>query len=255
MLITPDFVFVHMPKTGGSFVARMLRMAYGDRATEYGDKHATCEQIPASECDKPILSVVRSPWDRYVSQYHYGWWKTHPEAYCDTAPILRDHPTYPQIDFDAFVRIANVHFLNTHRGVPTGFANARLPAAQAPGWHTEQFVRFFCRSPRDAFAAIGADELASGRLPDYEYPVRFLQTERLNRDLSQALGDCLGDGPQTQALRARIEEHAPVLPDEAYEQRQSRETIGYYDPALTDFVRRREAFLFARFPHYREITA
>jgi hypothetical protein len=255
MLITPDFVFVHMPKTGGSFVVRMLQMVYGDRASEYGHKHATCEEIPSSEHGKPILSVVRSPWDRYVSQYHYGWWKTHPEAYCDTTPILREHPTYPQVGFDAFVRIANAHFVNAHRGVATGFVNTRLPAEHAPGWHTEQFIRFFCRSPREAFAAIGAAERETGRLPDHEYPVRFLQTERLNRDLSLALRDCLGDAPQALALRARIEEHAPVLPDQAYEQRHDRATSHYYDPALIDFVRQREAFLFGRFPHYQEVAA
>ncbi len=255
MLITPDFVFIHMPKTGGTFVARMLQLAYGTRAVEYGRKHATCEEIPASEHGKPVLSVIRSPWDRYVSQYHYGWWKSHPEAYCDPAPILRDHPDYPQIGFDAFVRIANTHFVNVHRGEATGFANVRLPPEHTPGWHTEQFVRFFCRSPREAFAAIGPAECMTGRLPDYDAPVRFLHTERLNDELATFLADCLGDDPQSHDLRARIRTHAPVLPDEAQERRETRDTGAYFDAGLADFVRRREAFLFGRFPEYREIAA
>jgi hypothetical protein len=255
MLITPDFVFVHMPKTGGSFVVEMLRIAYGARAVEYGAKHATCEEIPASERDKPVLSVVRSPWQRYLSQYHYGWWRTHPQEYCDPAPILREHPTYPEVGFDAFVRIANAHFVNAHRGRATGFVNARLPAEEAPGWHTEQFVRFFCRAPREAFAAIGPEERASGRLPGYEYPVHFLQTERLNRGLADFLARRLGDGPQAQALRSRIQDHAPVLPDEAHARRGDRATARHYDPALIAFLRRREAWLFARFPEYLEVPA
>ncbi len=255
MLITPDFVFIHMPKTGGTFVARMLQLAYGARAVEYGRKHATCEEIPDSERGKPVLSVIRSPWDRYVSQYHYGWWKSHPEAYCDPAPILRDHPEYPQIGFDAFVRIANTHFVNVHRGEATGFTNVRLPPDRAPGWHTEQFIRFFCRAPREAFAAIGPGECLAGRLPGYEYPVRFLRTERLNEDLAACLADGLGDDPQSRDLRARIRSHAPVLPDEAHERRDTRETHTYFDAGLIDFVLRREAFLFARFPDYQAIAA
>jgi hypothetical protein len=251
MLVTPDFVFVHMPKTGGSFVVRMLRSIYGAAAVETGRKHATCEEIPVSERGKPIVSVARSPWDRYISQYHYGWWKTHPQEYCDPAPILAAHPSYPDVDFRSFVSIANRYFVNAHRGTSSGFDNARYAGEDALGWHTEQFVRFYCNNPREAFASIGPETLATGHIPDFEFPVRFLRTESLNRDLDALLGE-YGMGDEA---RAQVRVHAPVLPDDAFEPREIRPTEDYYDLDLRTWLLRREAFLFARFPDYRETLA
>jgi hypothetical protein len=247
MLITPDFVFIHMPKTGGTFITEMLRLVYGANAVETGQKHATCEEIPDSERDKPILSVIRSPFDRYVSQYHYGWWKTHPQEYCDTAPILREFPTYPEIGFADFVAVANRYFVNVHRGVPKGYETPKLPPERALGWHSEQFIRFFCRDPRRAFASISEHELEQGQLRAFEYPVTFLQTETLNIDLAEYLRRFDVDEDTLQ----RVRRHARVMPDQAHEARARPHARDYFDRDLSAFVRHKESFLFNRFPEYR----
>lgn len=251
MLSTPDFVFVHMPKTGGTFVTEMLRKVYGDALVEFGRKHGTCEEIPEIEHGKPVLSVIRSPFDRYVSQYHYGWWKTHGDEYCDRRAVLAEYPHYPEVSFSEFVLIANSHFVNSHRGRPTGYVNGLLPEAMRPGWHTEQYVRFFCRQPRTAFADLSERHIRSGALEEYEYPVHFLRTETLNRDLVEYLRRF--QVPET-VLR-KILEHAPVQPDEAFEARAKASARDYFDDETTEFVMRREAFLFNRFPQYsREVA-
>ena len=247
MLITPDVVFIHMPKTGGTFITEMLRQVYGARAVETGRKHATCDEIPLSERGKPILSVMRSPFDRYVSQYHYGWWKTHPQEYCDPAPIRQQFPAYPDVDFDAFVTIANRYFVNVHRGAANGYDTPLLPPELAPGWHTEQFIRFFCRDPQRAFAAMTEHDLQRGQLEGAEYPVDFLRTETLNRDLADYLQRFGVEPEQLDSVRT----HRRVMPGQAHEARARQQAGDYYDRNLIDFVIRKEAFLFNRFPEYR----
>lgn len=250
MLITPDIVFIHMPKTGGTFITEMLRLVYGARAVETGQKHATCNEIPMAERGKPILSVIRSPFDRYVSQYHYGWWKTHPQEYCDPALILQDFPAYPQVDFNDFVMIANRYFVNVHRGVAKGYESPKLPRDLALGWHSEQFIRFFCRDPQHAFASITEQNIEQGHLSAFEYPVEFLRTETLNGDLADALQRF---GVELEILH-KIRGHRRVMPEQAHEPRARPHTGDYFDRPLRNFVERKEMFLFNRFPEYRVMT-
>lgn len=251
MLITPDCVFIHMPKTGGTFITRMLREVYGDAAVETGRKHGICDEIPEADRGKPILSVMRSPFDRYVSQYHYGWWRTQPQEYCDPASIREVYPDYPEVSFADFVAIANRFFVNAHRGAPTGYRARRLAPEDAPGWHTEQFIRFFCREPQHAFAELTAQDLQRGHLHACEYPVDFLRTESLNDDLSDRLARYGVDAARIRAVRM----HARVLPDQAHEARARADARDYFDAPLIALVMRKEQFLFNRFPDYRMETA
>lgn len=247
MVITPDFVFIHMPKTGGTFIAEMLRLVYGPRAVESGRKHATCDEIPAADRGKPILSVIRSPFERYVSQYHYGWWKTNPQEYCDPALVRERYPEYPQVEFEDFVVLANRYFVNVHRGVANGYESPELPPDLAPGWHSEQFIRFFCRDPHRAFASITERDLQRGHLEAYEYPVHFLRTETLNQDIADYLQGCGVDAEFLWVIR----EHERVMPEQAHEARARPHARDYFDRRLRDFVQHKEMFLFNRFPQYR----
>src|SRR5688500_18707614 len=102
MIITNHFVYIHMPKTGRKFVTeavnrnhtphrtarsrwRLVRMIrsrlYYTRAAPYGPladlepKHGTCHDIPKAHQHKPLVSTMRTPYDWYVSQYEFAWWK------------------------------------------------------------------------------------------------------------------------------------------------------------------------------------
>ena len=70
MLVTEQFVFVHVPKTGGSFVRTLIR-THMRVVAEYTD-HASYDKLPPEFADLPVLRVVRNPWDWYVSHYHYA---------------------------------------------------------------------------------------------------------------------------------------------------------------------------------------
>ena len=73
MLITSDFLFLHVPRTGGRFLRtlcyehlppeRMIRNALNPH-TEY-------EVVAHDFADLPMIAFVRNPWDWYVSWYHH----------------------------------------------------------------------------------------------------------------------------------------------------------------------------------------
>lgn len=68
MIATPHFVFLHVPKTGGSFVCSLLRQHC--EVTEFGD-HACVTSLPSELTDLPKFVLVRNPWAWYVSYYQF----------------------------------------------------------------------------------------------------------------------------------------------------------------------------------------
>jgi hypothetical protein len=73
MLITKYFLFLHLPKTGGSFVSEVC---HRNLPSEWGigndiHPHASYEEVKNRFGELPMLCFVRNPWDWYVSWYHY----------------------------------------------------------------------------------------------------------------------------------------------------------------------------------------
>ena len=69
MIVTDRFVFLHLHKSGGSFVNRFLMACVpGSQPVGY---HLPRDDIPADARHLPILGTVRNPWDYYVSWYTF----------------------------------------------------------------------------------------------------------------------------------------------------------------------------------------
>ena len=69
MLITDKFVFLHLPRAGGTFVYDVVRKFFPS-ALEIG-YHFPRELLPGEYSHLPVLGTVRNPWGFYVSWYHY----------------------------------------------------------------------------------------------------------------------------------------------------------------------------------------
>jgi hypothetical protein len=69
MLITDKFVFLHLPRAGGTFVYEVVRKFFPS-AREIG-YHFPRELLPREYSHLPILGVVRNPWGFYVSWYRH----------------------------------------------------------------------------------------------------------------------------------------------------------------------------------------
>jgi hypothetical protein len=71
MIVTDKFVFVHLPRSGGTFVSDVIRKFFPS-AHEIGH-HLPRERLPGEHSHLPVLGTVRSPWEYYVSLYDYAW--------------------------------------------------------------------------------------------------------------------------------------------------------------------------------------
>jgi hypothetical protein len=69
MIVTDKFVFVHLPRSGGTFVSGVIRKFFSS-AYEIGH-HLPRQLVPREYSHLPVLGTVRNPWEFYVSLYHY----------------------------------------------------------------------------------------------------------------------------------------------------------------------------------------
>ena len=69
MLVTDKFVFLHLPRAGGTFVYEVVRKFFPS-AREIG-YHFPRELLPREYSHLPVLGTVRNPWEFYVSWYHH----------------------------------------------------------------------------------------------------------------------------------------------------------------------------------------
>jgi hypothetical protein len=70
MIATPTMVFVHLHKTGGQFINRLL-LAHIPGAQRIG-YHLPRSEAPMEIQHLPALGFVRNPWDWYVSWYAFN---------------------------------------------------------------------------------------------------------------------------------------------------------------------------------------
>ena len=69
MIVTDKLLFLHLHKSGGTFVnALLMNCVPSARHIGY---HFPYREVPATYRDRPVLGTVRSPWAYYVSWYHF----------------------------------------------------------------------------------------------------------------------------------------------------------------------------------------
>lgn len=78
MIITDRFVFLHLHKSGGTFVNELLMQCLPD-ARQYG-YHLPRTLIPPEARHLPVLGLVRNPWSYYVSWYAFQKSRPQPNA-------------------------------------------------------------------------------------------------------------------------------------------------------------------------------
>jgi len=196
MIITKDFIILNFPKTGSTYIRTCLKALYkksttfnrlfhsaivyedlhfqkiyGNTNENYRDQHAVFSQIPKNQRKKPIISIVRNPFARVVSSYHYAWWKKN-HLY-DLDAIEKKYPSYPELDLLTFAK-----FLNDAELAPD---NLLKPFAKDFGYNTRLFLIFYASNPEES-----AKKLLTGnyKLSDVIEPnITFLKQEQLTQDL------------------------------------------------------------------------
>ena len=276
MLITPDFVYVHSPKTGGTFVTRTVAELYspgvalpapiehlarrmvGERwphesaraARAYlrlfghidvrSHVHRPCSRIPEPFAGRPIVTTIRNVYARYVSVFEFGWWRRPDRPHVWMSQVRERFPHAPELTFEEFL------LATSHMGAFSTLDDTRHGGL---GHQTREFIRMFCRDARDVAhaAARARDEAEAAAVVRRSLlSVEFLHTESLNRDLAAYLRRF---GHAEGALDAVV--HAPVIrPAFGRQDRERPDWRAYYTPELAARVRSRDRVLFALFPEY-----
>ncbi|MFG0329501.1 MAG: hypothetical protein ACF8PN_06320 [Phycisphaerales bacterium] len=261
MIITPEFVLVNFPKTGSTFARVMLseidrrrdqgRIAGLRRTLGLGrpfyrelmlpnlrregrrrhrSQHGTVAQIPERYRDRPVVCVVRNPFDRYVSQFRFGHWKHRPST--PQRDEIRDHfPAFPDLSFEQFLEFCEFERRR--------YRMAEVSPRSVFGLQTAQFVRMVALRPAAMLNRLDAEHVASGDFVEDLPDLRLLRTDRLNEGLFQLL---VGFGYDDEEV-AFIRDQGRVLPPGGTERGVDDDWKSYYDPPLFERIRERERLL------------
>jgi hypothetical protein len=204
MLTTDQFVMINFPKTGSTFARTALLRAHqrgriGRVLERFGvlrpevqehwmvpffftstqeaaagkvAQHGTFHQIPAAHRLKPVFTVVRDPVQRVISAYEFRSWERNP--FPDVARIKAEFPSFPDLSFENFLRMGRT--FNRRYAQPEGMQ-------VEIGGLTTQFIRFYARDPLKTILALREDTDWTKEYDRHFPEIRFLHTERLNREL------------------------------------------------------------------------
>ena len=227
MIVTPHFTFLHLHKSGGTFVNEFL-VRFIPNATQVG-YHLPRSLIPGSHARLPILGFVRNPWSYYVSWYAFQRSRPQPNALFQT---LSNHGS-----FQFAQTIERMLRLDEDEPVLDEVLRA------LPGQYTGRGLNL----PSFALAPIRGSGLGF-----FSYLFRYMfgtdvhdvnvqKSEELRSELPLMLTSA-GSEVSAQALdylraapRANVSEHGDIA--------------SYYDASLLELVRRKDALIIERFAY------
>jgi hypothetical protein len=224
MIATSRFVFLHLHKSGGTFVNECLKKFIPD--ARHVGYHLPRTMIPAEYAGLPVLGFVRNPWSYYVSWYSFQSERPNPNF---LFRILSDDG---RLDFDKTLR--------NMLGLGAGSIRLDMVIRALPATYSNQGLNL----PGFALAPI-----RDTRLGFYTYLYRYLYTgagkpvivgrlEELRDEFLPMLAS-VGQ-PVSDEMRRYVEEESPsnTSTHTAYTE--------YYDDALRDLVAERDAEVIAR---------
>jgi len=247
MLLTKQFVYIHLPKTGGTFVESVLTRLYSHYADPNSffsvNKHGSCREIPREFQGVPILTSVRNPYDWYVSNYRFAWWKRNPIMFRHIDKTRKKSTGYPDVSFEGFLDIFNDGFV-----APNSFAldQTEMPNCTGQkqiGYFTWLFVHFYCKQPQKVLVNLNEEYIENKRVFDDVYDVHFVRTDKLNRSLHDFLIRVGWNPTHVEFIlhEKKIRPEANMVVPEIADSR------SLYSPNLKQYVRNRDRLIFKAF--------
>ena len=211
MLITDRFVLLNLPKTGSTFARTVIKEIYLQRIEDrtimqkalqmtgiaarpfiqelylaniqfQGEpqppsQHGTYIQIPEQYRDRPVVSIVRNPYSRFMSIYDFKYWKGHPPI---SRQLIEDNfPNYPKLSIDEFVLLSQLTVIH-------GRLAGERPKCTV-GNQTVQFIQMFFKDPKEVLRNLSDEYLDSDEALHDIADIHFLRQEFLYDDLAEYL--------------------------------------------------------------------
>jgi hypothetical protein len=271
VLITPDFVYLHLPKTAGTFVTAMVSMAYQRRVARlvpraversvrararqsppragalcaavalFGsadyDKHGGRQAVPRKYAERPLVATIRHPFDRYVSKYEFGWWRGDRFAFPDLQQEARKR-------FHHFPDLSFREFMAWNRTIADARARA-LGIEVEVGLETIDYLSFFGRDQSDL---VGISRTAiRHRLERDLGEIHLLRAERVAASLSEYLRAAGID----QEMCEQVRQEPQILPPKSRSNpRLEHDWTKYFTADMRREYADQDASLFEVFPYY-----
>lgn len=178
MLITESFVMLNYPKTGSTFARKVIKDLYASEPRRWfrrryceelilpnirhvgqPDQHGCYSQIPRRYRNREVMSIVRNPYERFLSGFEFRAWAINPLVAVET--IRERFPKFPDFTLDEYVDFC------------------RFEQDSAVGPQTFQFMQLFGRElPQSLSERPSLKEVMTGLAE-----VTFLRQENLNSEL------------------------------------------------------------------------
>lgn len=216
----------------------MLPVAFDNNDTGRNTQHGTYAQIPEAYRNKPVLSIIRNPFDRYVSIFCYKWHTHSPPE--EKQRLLKFYPDFPELGFAEFLDMVDRFSKKNILAAYNIFQKTDI------GADTINFIAFYSSNPeRDL------NDLLSGKAdPFLRLPkIHFLRQEYLRDDLTNFLA---GLHPSMDIRKIiYFEEDANVSRTSV-----ERDLSQFWTPELLKTYMEKERFFLNAFPEYKpDITA
>lgn len=266
MIATDKFNFIHLPKTGGTFVTKMLKQLYKNKQqsfkgivykllkkefiqniwnynfiefTEviYGG-HQGVSEIPKKYYHDRIVTIARNPFDKYASMYGFKWWTRHPvlNSFLD----FRTIPSYPDISIEEMMAFYQTFVIKY--GKNKGYDLSTI------GYYTWQFILYYCENPNSVYEKIGKNlhESNPNFLKENIAKIHFLQQENLNNDLVNFL---LGVGYKKDEIDF-ISNATKILPEGRGRGKSSEGWKEELSVEMINEIKKKDQLIFDLFPDY-----
>lgn len=258
MFVTKTFVFLHIAKTGGTFVhqsllrlyslslaqkalqkllKRGIKLPFYDYHFRETKKHTLRRNIPEACGLLPVVLAVRNPFDHYVSQYRFNWWKANPQIWFrDVRAVQEKYGEFETMSFPQFVR-STLEFGNW-TDQPNENCRSRL------GRLSIEWIHYFCYDVESVLAKQSNSELVNEVVRQMS-DVTVLRMERLNSDFHRFLGTVGFSEAELEFLL-----NSPRIYPGDVTRPAGDPWRNYYDEDLIHLVEEEEWLLFRLFPDY-----
>lgn len=203
MIITKSLVILNLPKTGSSFVRKVLKdiflkrrnkniltralhkfglksIGFKEIMTEhptvpnYKDQHGCFDQIPSEDKNKKILSVVRNPYSRLESVYKFKWWAKNPPLHQDE--LYTHFPNFPDLTLEQYLKMQML--VNDKMK-----ERYNILKDLKIGNQSIQFIRFFFKDHKRVLAQLNNEYITNGTYKNDMCNVALISNENLNEEL------------------------------------------------------------------------
>lgn len=270
MILTSKFVFINHPKTGSTFTReaikeieekrgntpkryyegskrwRLIKLLiylgmYEPNVIEFFtrrnnalhdkyDQHGTISQVPSGFDSLPKGVIARNPFDLYVSQFEFEWWKNN--NFGNLKKVKERFPSYPDLSFQDFLYYKNEFGV---KSLVKG-TNVKKSTVCGIGYQTVNYVFTLFENANEVLTSMSKGEFEYKKSNELiPRGMQVLRNESLNKDLYKFLTD-----HKYSEAECKFIINKPKVRPSGGKKRDDDNWKNYYDSSAINYVSEKE---------------